>query len=230
MPLNAGNRLDDCFGPTTYKPKAEIAYDEIRDAILFGRLKPGDRLAPAELSRILKVSHMPIREAIKRLELEGFVTVMPHKGVVVAGIVVEELMEMLSVRALLEGFAAREAAVSGSPADIAKLESLCGEMEKLTDGERNDVRMIKNREFHETICEMARNRFLKRIVSSICDSIHRYRIHLGVTQLVAEQHREIARAIAMKDAERAERIVRQHVLESLSEAYTGLHAEASRST
>lgn len=210
--------LGACLGRTKYKAKAELAYEEIRDAILNGSLKPGDRLAMDELGTVLQVSRMPIREAIKRLEVEGFVTVMPHKGVVVASAVVEELTEMLSVRAVLEGFAASEAAQLARPEDIANLETLCAEMDGLVDGKDDDRRLLNNREFHEAICDIAGNQFLKKILAKIFDSIQRYRIQVKAARAVAEQHREIVNAIANRDTDRAERTMRQHVREHLGEA------------
>lgn len=198
------------LGRTKYKAKADLAYEEIRDAILNGALKPGDRLPMEELGMHLQVSRMPVREAIKRLENEGFVTVTPHKGAIVASAAVEELTEMLAVRVVLEGFAAGKAALLASPEDIDKLESLCTEMEGLTDGEEHDRRLRNNREFHETICAISGNRFLRKTIAGIFDSIQRYRIQVGTSRNVAEQHREIVQAIAARDTARAERTMRKH--------------------
>ena len=99
MGINKLN-LDD------YKPLREVVFENIRKAIIEGVLKPGERLMEIQLSEQLGVSRTPVREAIRMLELEGLVVMLPRKGAYVANISKKDLMDILEVRVGLEGLAA----------------------------------------------------------------------------------------------------------------------------
>jgi len=96
--------------PTAYKTMQEIVYDTIREAIQIGRYAPGQRLIADELAQELGTSRMPVREALRRLEVAGLVSITPHRGAVVSELSEQEIVEIYHIRAVLEGLAARLAA------------------------------------------------------------------------------------------------------------------------
>ena len=93
-----------------YKPLRDVVFENLRGAIVEGRLKPGQRLMEVQLAEQLGVSRTPVREAIRKLELEGLVVMLPRKGAYVANMSLKDLIDVLEIRASLEGLAASLAA------------------------------------------------------------------------------------------------------------------------
>ena len=93
-----------------YKPLRDVVFENLRGAIVEGRLKPGERLMEVQLAEQLGVSRTPVREAIRKLELEGLVVMLPRKGAYVANMSLKDLIDVLEIRASLEGLAASLAA------------------------------------------------------------------------------------------------------------------------
>jgi DNA-binding GntR family transcriptional regulator len=88
-----------------YKPLREVIFNTLREAIIVGELKPGERLMEVQLADKMGVSRTPVREAIRKLELEGLVVMVPRKGAQVADLSVKDIMDVLEVRATLDGLA-----------------------------------------------------------------------------------------------------------------------------
>ena len=105
-----------------YKPLRDLVFENLREAILKGDLNPGDRLMEVQLANKLGVSRTPVREAIRKLELEGLVIMLPRKGAYVADMSLKDIIEVLEIRASLEGLAAYLASERMSDEDIKKLE------------------------------------------------------------------------------------------------------------
>ena len=110
-----------------YKPLRDVVFENLREAIVEGRLKPGQRLMEVQLAEQLGVSRTPVREAIRKLELEGLVVMLPRKGAYVANMSLKDLKDVLEIRASLEGLAASLAAERISDEDIKKLEFIIEE-------------------------------------------------------------------------------------------------------
>lgn len=113
-----------------YKPLRDVVFENLREAILEGKLKPGQRLMEVQLAEQLGVSRTPVREAIRKLELEGLVVMLPRKGAYVANMSLKDIMDVLEVRASLEGLAAYLAAERISDEDIKKLKDISEEFKK----------------------------------------------------------------------------------------------------
>ena len=158
-----------------YKGKAELVYEKIRQAIMDGILKPGDKLETDQIAETLKVSRMPVREAIKRLQIEGFVEVKPHKEVTVAIVTIEQMRDVLSVRSALEGLAARVASIRIHDDLLNQLWSLYKEMERMVESGETEGLLIKNREFHRSIHDISANKVLQSISENLFDSIENRR-------------------------------------------------------
>ena len=103
-----------------YKPLRDVVFENLREAIVEGRLKPGQRLMEVQLAEQLGVSRTPVREAIRKLELEGLVVMLPRKGAYVANMSLKDLIDVLEIRASLEGLAASLAAERITDEDIKK--------------------------------------------------------------------------------------------------------------
>src|SRR5450756_70605 len=198
-----------------YKAKAQLVYDEIRRAIQEGDLKPGDRLIAEELAAHLHVSRMPVREAIQRLQLEGLVDMIPYRGATVAMVTREQLKQLFSVRAVLEGLASREAAILATAQDIARLEAMYRLMERAVQGGDTEGQLARNREIHAILWQVTGNALLQSMAAGLFDSIERYRLQLmrlpSIPEGALAEHREIIDAIASHDPERAERLTRAHI-------------------
>ncbi len=199
-----------------YRTMQDIVFTTLREEILAGRLRPGERLNSIRLARRLGVSRMPVREALGRLASAGLVEYVPHRGAFVKKLSIEEVIEIYYIRAALEGVAARLAARNLSRSEIARLVKLCGEMERrLTGG--NDAEILDiNQEFHCMIYRAAHSPRLEELIMQYYQHSSQYRT-LGLDlpgrydEILAE-HRNIARALAARDPECAEVAAREHHL------------------
>lgn len=198
-----------------YKGKAELVYEKIRQAIMDGILKPGDKLETDQIAETLKVSRMPVREAIKRLQHEGFVEVKPHKEVTVAIVTIDQMRDVLSVRSALEGLAAREASTRIHSDELDQLRSLYKEMERMVESGETEGLLIKNREFHRFIHEISGNKVLQSIAENLFDSIERFRLQFMSMPRRPRQdlkeHFELIEAIGSHDPDRSEVLMRLHI-------------------
>ena len=169
MGINKLN-LDD------YKPLREVVFENIRKAIIEGVLKPGERLMEIQLSEQLGVSRTPVREAIRMLELEGLVVMLPRKGAYVANISKKDLMDILEVRVGLEGLAAYCATDRMTKDHIKKLETISQELEEAV--YKNDVgtMLAKDEEFHTLIFEATGNKRLISMMINIWETVYRFRL------------------------------------------------------
>ena len=142
--------------PIPAPPSLEkFAYDSIKKAILEFRLKPGDSLVEAELSKQLGISKTPIRDALSRLENEGFVTKVTYTGTYVSSIDNRLVAEIFELRAVLEGLAARKAALSFTAQNIETADSILNEHSKaLAAGDLAHASHL-NRQFHNLILHAA---------------------------------------------------------------------------
>ena len=115
-----------------YKPLRDVVFENLREAILEGQLKPGQRLMEVQLAEQLGVSRTPVREAIRKLELEGLVVMLPRKGAYVANMSLKDVIDALEVRASLEGLSASLAAERISDIDLKKLKRIAEEFKEST--------------------------------------------------------------------------------------------------
>lgn len=198
-----------------YKGKSDLVYEKIRQGIMEGILKPGDRLDTDQLATTLNVSRMPVREAIKRLQVEGFVDVKPHKEVTVAIVTIEQMRDVFSIRSVLEGLAAREAALRIKDEELGKLWTLYKEMERMVETGETEGQLVKNREFHQLIHEISGNKVLRSIADKLFDSIERFRLQFMSLprrpREVLQDHHDLIEAIESQDSGRAETLMRSHI-------------------
>lgn len=199
----------------SYKPLREIVFETLRDAIINQTLEPGERLMEIQLAEEMGVSRTPVREAIRKLELEGLVIMVPRKGAYVAGISVKDIHEVFEVRAALEGLAASLAAQRITDEELDEMErSLFVESGEI-DG--NNLRSIVEIDttFHDLLYKAARNEKLLQMVNNLQEQLQRFRsaslARPGRSKTALDEHRKILEALALRDAKLAQDLAIEHI-------------------
>jgi DNA-binding GntR family transcriptional regulator len=202
---------------SSHKPIRDEVFDSLRTAILKGHLASGEHLIEKELAQQMKVSRTPIREALRKLELEGLVAYEPRKGVVVVGVSAEDAVEIYTIQAVLEGLAASLAASRRSGDDVTTLQTLLSKMEECIQKDNIKKLTASHADFHKAIAEMSRSSRLYQMIVSLRDYVENFAeipCYFPEKLLVGwEEHRTIFEAIARKDYERAEEAARNHIIQ-----------------
>jgi DNA-binding GntR family transcriptional regulator len=200
-------------GGDAQESRGEIAYARLKEAIQAGELKPGQRIREIEMADRLKMSRTPVREALRRLEADGLLTFAPYRGMVIAELDHQAVMELYQMREVLEGTAAGLAARHASEAEIAVLRDIMAS----DPGEDGDPQRLAthNRQFHGALYRAAHNRYLLKTLNVLRDAM----ALLGMTTLsltgrsdtAREEHAAIVHAIEARDVEGAEAAARAHI-------------------
>ncbi|MBB6395457.1 DNA-binding GntR family transcriptional regulator [Actinomadura coerulea] len=194
-------------------------YTRLRADILDGVHPPGARLGEAELAEATGSSRTPVREALRRLEVEGLVEVLPHRGARVPDWTAEDLEEIYDLRMLLESAAARRAATRATTADLDRMDELCRLMEAAVEpgaGQDLDRVAALNAEFHDIVRAAAASGRLVSMLNAVVQlplvmrTFNRY----SPADLArsSAHHRELAAALRARDGTWAESVMRAHVL------------------
>lgn len=190
-------------------------HERIRDAILRRMLKPGARIDQNQLADNLGVSIVPVREALKRLEVEGLVSIVPRRGAFVTEISLAHLDDLYYVRALIEGEAVFQAVPRLRSDDFTVMGAMIEQMQAMTDA--NDVTgyITLNRKFHTHIYGALNNQHLMQIIQNLLDrsELYRYR-YMYTTRDVAvvhQEHRAILDACLRRDPAAARDAAIQHI-------------------
>jgi len=198
-----------------YELLSQKVYRVLKTEIVKGSLKPGTKLLEGKIAEQMEVSRTPIREALRELAAEGFVKISPNQGVVVSNASIEDVQEVLQIRGVLEGLAARLAAKIMNKEEIKELENYLKQMEYYTN--KNDALAFSemDAEFHELILGICGNNRLIQIRKNLSDQAHRYRIRSlsipGRLKYSLKEHREIVEALKRKDVEQADRLSQKHI-------------------
>ena len=197
-----------------YLPLRDIVFQTIRKAILNGELEPGERLMETQLGEKLGVSRTPIREAIRKLELEGLVVMVPRKGAQVAQFTIKDIEDVLQVRASLEALAAKLACKHMDERSFLKLQLIITEYEYAA--KEDDIEVIqKDIEFHDTIALASQNDKLIQLYNNMREQVQRYRIaYLKNTEqsnAVIAEHNEILKALKDGEEEIAAKLATKHI-------------------
>jgi DNA-binding GntR family transcriptional regulator len=204
---------------SAHQSSPDLVVDAIKQGILRGRLVPGQRLIEADLTRELRVSRGPVREALKRLAAEGIVALSPHRGAYIRSLGRGEIDDLLDVVESVVGFAIRRAAERIDEGDSrAKLMTAYQQLSQHGPfGDRSDV-AVDRAAFYDTIFEIARNRELSRVNPVIPTQILRLQVHAYLTR---EEHTQqfgdygvMVEAILAGDSRRARKIFEQHIRRS----------------
>lgn len=203
------------FEIKNYKPLGEVVFEYLRNAILNGTLKPGERLMEISLADQLGVSRTPVREAIRKLEKEKFVEMIPRKGAYVANLTARDILEVLEIRIVLEGFASKLAAERMGDDDVAELEAILAEFNKALEVLDRPEMIRRDNEFHNKIYSAAKNNKLVEIVKELHDQYQRFRLiffnEYDDYNDLQVWHQNIVDAIRNRDGNRAKECAEYHV-------------------
>ncbi|MDO4649425.1 MAG: GntR family transcriptional regulator [Eubacteriales bacterium] len=198
-----------------YLPLRDVVFKTLRKAILKGELKPGERLMELALAERLGVSRTPIREAMRKLELEGLVVMVPRRGAQVARITEKDLNDVLEVRIALENVAIEKACTLMTDEELRHLWVASKNFEKSID-EGDPVRLAEaDAAFHQIIYNASDNTKLIQVLNNMREQIYRYRVEYlkeeePRQQLLAE-HQRLVEAIRSRNVEEARKISYDHL-------------------
>lgn len=199
----------------SYKPLREVVYETLREAIRNGSLTPGERLMEIQLAEELGVSRTPVREAIRKLELERFVVMLPRRGTYVANLSLKDINEVFEIRAALDGLAAGLAAERITEEELEQMERLLVEIADYIEQHNNQKIVEADEAFHDILYRASRNERLVGIICNLREQFTRFRSvsinYPGRLQNTLEEHRQLVEAIAQRNPEAAQQKAREHI-------------------
>jgi len=210
----------------------EKILETIREAILKGNLKPGEKVAEPELAERFGISRTPIREAFRQLESEGYLTVIPRKGAVVAALSEQDVQEYYAIKSILEGYAAELAADKLTEKELEKLEAINEKLKQLAEeGDVKNFYRVHN-EFHELFLKASGNNKLVELIQQLGMKFNRLRMASlsvnGRMHISVAEHEKLLAAFRKHDGQTAENLVKKTaaiggkvLLESMTQAEGG---------
>jgi DNA-binding GntR family transcriptional regulator len=199
--------------PNQQESRGEVAYVRLREAIQAGDLEPGQRIRENEMASWLEMSRTPVREALRRLEADGLLTFAPYRGMVISELDHQAVMELYSMREVLEGTAAGLAARHASDAEIEVLRDIVSN--ELLDADNPRRIASQNKHFHGALYRAAHNRYLLKTLNVLSDAM----ALLGMTTMAITgrsttahgEHLAVVAAIEARDPTTAEAAMREHI-------------------
>ncbi|HEY3558932.1 MAG TPA: GntR family transcriptional regulator [Kribbella sp.] len=213
------------------QPLRESVYEALTEMIIDGTLERGRHLVEVELAGLLGVSRQPVREALQRLNNEGWVDLRPGFGAMVHVPADDEVDQLLAARAALESESARLAARHASKDDVAKLRDLCKVGTTYQEAGDIDGTVRTNGELHSLITQMSGNRFLVDFAAQVDRRVRWYYTPVAPVRGAASwrEHNRLVKAISEGDEDKAAQIMREHT-EHTRKAYHDLQAATEPGT
>ena len=189
--------------------------DRIRDQIYQRELTPGDAIDEMALCERFGISRTPLREALKVLNSEGLIELIPRRGSFVRSMDVEELNELFPVMVVLEGLCAREAVENCEPKDLQQLEKMHEKLESFAKQGDVDGYYEQNFVFHQAIQDLSGNKWLQRVIGDL-RKVLRLARHMQLTmpgrlEASLEEHRQIMQAFIKNDPDMADQNMQNHL-------------------
>ncbi len=202
-----------------FLPLRDVVFNTLRQAILTGELKPGERLMEIHLADQLGVSRTPIREAIRKLELEGLVTMIPRRGAEVAQITEKSMNDVLEVRRAVDALCVELACERITDEELKKLGEACEAFaeEAMKSEREKDVKLLAQKDvaLHDIIVQATGNQRLIQLVNNLSEQMYRYRFEylkdFSQHEKLVEEHRVIYESLLNKDCETACAAARLHI-------------------
>lgn len=198
-----------------FLPLRDVVFRTLRQAILTGDMKPGERLLEIQLANKLGVSRTPIREAIRMLELEGLVVMVPRRGAQVAQITEKSMSDVLEVRCALDELAVELACARITEEEKEELREACDAFEKATQTGEVHVIAKADVDFHDIIFKVAGNPRLTQMVNNLAEQMYRYRFEYikdeSQHQMLVKEHRRICESICKGDVEASKTAIKEHI-------------------
>jgi DNA-binding GntR family transcriptional regulator len=208
----------------TLKPLGEAAYEALRDAIMTKRFLPGERLMETELADEMGISRTPVREAMRRLEADGYVVIIPRKGSYVAGFSMKDVMDVFEIRTALEMLAAQRAAERATEEELDALKQAVSDMSNTGNGDLLTT-VDSDARFHSLIYQMSKNNRLISLIHDLREQIHRFRSASlsdpGRLKLAVREHQKVLEAIVSRDPDKAAKAIQKH-MEKAQKALIGI--------
>ena len=211
--------IEEIFTKQHRPTMAQIALENIREAIEKGLLQPGSRIVESQLSKELGMSRFPVREALCCLEKEGLVKTVPFKGVRVAYITPKDIEDLMMLRCALEELAVRLAIQRVTPEKIEKLQSVLKKMEHALDYENESDILNADLGFHQSICEFAEN---SRLLNAWLPLASQIRVCLKLeyplfqtAQDFVSTHIPLFQVIKERNQEKAVKLIREHIYSAI---------------
>lgn len=199
----------------SYKPLRELVCENIRQAIIDGTFSPGERLMEIQLADEMGVSRTPVREAIRKLELEGFVVMIPRRGTYVADISIKDITEIYEIRSCLDELAAGLAAERITVEELSVLNNYLMEIRQHVANDDIEKIIEVDTAFHDVLYTASRNGRLVSIINNLREQLTiirgRSMSHPGRLIETMDEHRNLVDAIAAGDVERAKHAARVHI-------------------
>ncbi|NTZ17353.1 GntR family transcriptional regulator [Paenibacillus sp. JMULE4] len=218
------------------RPKTirEVVYEQLKNNILAGVYRPGERLIETNLAQDLEVSRTPIRDALNKLESEGLVETLPHRRIFVTKLSRKNILDFYQTRAVMEGLAAKLAAENATEEELADFHSLLNEMEVVFEKEKEltNYKVIAeiNNEFHSKIYYISKNEVLRKMLESLQNPITLIRSTAWTKNSTRKystlnEHRLIASAILQRDGTTAQKKAEEHIFNAWKAADQALEDE-----
>lgn len=212
-----------------FLPLRDVVFNTLRQAILTGELKPGERLMEIHLANRLGVSRTPIREAIRKLELEGLVIMIPRRGAEVAQITEKSLKDVLEVRRALDALCAELACDRIKEDELSALKEACITFEEATKTRDTKVIARADVQLHDIIVEATGNNRLITLVNNLSEQMYRYRFEYikdeSQHDRLVEEHRSIYESLVKKDKQAASNAAKLHIDNQEASIMIQIHKE-----
>ncbi|MCC7446828.1 MAG: GntR family transcriptional regulator [Anaerolineae bacterium] len=214
------------------KTLAAHVYERIREAILTGTLQAGTRVDQNQVAAWLNVSLAPVREALKELEAEGFVTIFPRRGAFVTQTSITDLDELYDARSLIEGETIYRAVPHLTDKDLSDLQQMIHQMKQVSANGDVNAYIVLNREFHLNIYKAAGNQTLLQVIRNLWERSELYRYRYMFTthnpERVHREHQAILDACSRRDPAGAREAAVHHIQLTQQELHELLRADSSR--
>lgn len=198
------------------KSLGERVYENLKQAVITGKIVPASRLIESRLAEALGISRTPVREAIHMLEREGYLKKLPRGGFTVLGFSRRDIEETFGIRSILESYAARLAAAKHQEAALKPLEDKIKAYQQCLDANDLDSLLKINTEFHELLYALSQSPRLVKMINDLKDQIYRYRKLILKNERLArisnEDHKRMLEYIRRRDEEGVEKLVRDHLI------------------
>ncbi len=206
--------------------------DALRELILEGALKGGDKIREKELTERFGVSRTPLREALKILASDGLVELIPNRGAIVSEQSPEELQDAFPVLAALEGLAGRLAAERATDAEIDRIVQMTGDLRATLERAQRPAYFEINQKIHAAILAAGRCETLLKTHATIASRVHRARYQANLTrtrwEAALDEHERIADALRARDADRVGKLLEAHMIAKLAAILNAMSSKAAR--
>jgi DNA-binding GntR family transcriptional regulator len=187
--------------------------ERLRSALLSGEIKPGERIKVTELEKTFGVSHIPIREAFRRLEAEGMIVALPQRAAVAAAVDLEDLAGLYDLRRVIECEVIRRSVASMAAEQVARVQEALRVLVATAQDNDSPEFWERHMDFHWSLLEPAASAWVKRVLDQMWLASQRY-VRIFVSETIDDamrDHRELLAACKKRDADRAEKILRRHL-------------------